>query len=142
MAEKQRGLFFNLLIFLILGFIGGICIANAVYFGKIRNEKNDSLVSLSTSGAGFLMWINIIFGVLALIVAIWYLFKVLIKEASRKAAIDLIYEKSLAAYRKYDESGGLFDINRLSPRGNQNSMNGMANRRGNSMEVDLSNFSE
>ncbi len=126
--EEEKSIYYNLMVFLITGLLCALCIVNAVIYSRISDEKNESLTSLSPSGAKALMWINIVIAVTTGIFAVYYIVRVLFTRAARsrfqessydviKAGGRYLKEKSINAYGKvrdfnindYGRRDGLFN---------------------------------
>jgi hypothetical protein len=132
--EEERSIYYNLMVFLITGLLCALCIVNAVIYSRISNEKNESLTSLSPSGAKALMWINIIIAIVTGVFALYYIIRVIFTRAARqrikessieyiKSGGKYVKEKGASAYQKvrnfnindYGRKDGLFDFSSRTP---------------------------
>lgn len=85
---------------LLLG-VGIICCFNAATYSKIANSGQD-VGSVSPAGARALMWFNIIFAVLTIVVAIYYFWTgTVLRNARIEVAYDALQNRYQGAKRWY-----------------------------------------
>ncbi len=119
-------IYYNLMVFVVLGLICALSIVNAVIYQRITNEKNESLTSLSPSGARALQWINIVIAVISGCFAIYYLYRVFFTREKRKELKERAAEYGSNLYRSartgltnvYNRGNDVGFIGRNSPRYN------------------------
>jgi hypothetical protein len=92
-------IYYNFMVFVVLGLICALSIVNAVIYQRITNEKNESLTSLSPSGARALQWINIVIAVISGCFAIYYLYRVFFNREKRKELKERAAEYGSNLYR-------------------------------------------
>jgi hypothetical protein len=88
-STVTESLIFNVVLFIAVGFILGVLIANAFYFNRIRGSGCGG--SISSGEATIMFWLNVALAVVAAIIWLWSIYRLFVifhtREFSEKASL-------------------------------------------------------
>lgn len=74
-TESGSSRWFNILVFIVSGFVAGLSIANIIYYSRVKRANGSCTVSSGEANA--MIWVNVIVLVFALIIFLWSLWRLL-----------------------------------------------------------------
>lgn len=101
-----RAWWFSITVFISSGIFAGVFIANAVYFGRARNNCN----TINRGQANTMMWINIILAIISLIIFFWSIYNIVFTEDAKMYLKTVGYNYAASAVNK---PSGLVSANTL-----------------------------
>ncbi len=115
-VSQGNSLFYNLLLFLITGFICALTIVNAVVYGKIANG-DITYGTVTPGGARALEWINAVFAAITGCLALYYLYLSIFSREYRLKQYEAIKRSAMNTYQNVrNYRGGLYrGSNQVSP---------------------------
>jgi hypothetical protein len=88
-STVTESLIFNVVLFIAVGFILGVLIANAFYFNRIRGTG--CMGSISSNEATIMFWLNVALAIVAAIIWLWSIYRLFVifrtREFSEKASL-------------------------------------------------------
>lgn len=102
MADTTETQWFKIIVFISAGFFAGLFLANIIYYNRLRSGQ-----TLSHGEAVSMLWLNIILFILAIILFIWALIRLILRQDVRQTWSDQAYQYG-AKYMQSTNGGFTF----------------------------------